>query len=107
MAKFSKPADEFGIWKTPYKYKGEEAQWMTYNGKTRIKEGFSREVMGDSIGAYMTYDFKEPQEVEVKIGVSYVSIENARENLEKEVGDSSFEEVYEQTKEAGIRSLKL
>ncbi|HEY9184828.1 MAG TPA: GH92 family glycosyl hydrolase [Salegentibacter sp.] len=107
VAKFSKPAEDFGIWKTPYNYEGEEAQWMTYNGKTRIKEGFTREVMGDSIGAYMTYDFKEPQEIEVKIGVSYVSIENARENLEKEVGNSSFEEVYEQTKEAWNKKLKV
>lgn len=107
VAKFSEPAEEFGIWKTPYEYKGEEAQWMTYNGNTRVKEGFAREVMGDSIGAYMTYDFKEPREVEVKIGVSYVSIENARENLEKEVGDLSFEEVYEQTKEAWNKKLKV
>jgi predicted alpha-1,2-mannosidase len=107
VAKFSEPAEEFGIWKTPYEYKGEEAQWMTYNGKTRIKEGFTREVMGDSMGAYMTYDFKEPREVEVKIGVSYVSIENARENLEKEVGKLSFEEVYEQTKEAWNKKLKV
>ena len=107
VAKFSEPAEEFGIWKTPYEYKGEEAKWMTYNGKTRIKEGFTREVMGDSIGAYMTYDFKEPREVEVKIGVSYVSIENARENLEKEVGDLSFKEVYEQTKEAWNKKLKV
>ena len=107
VAKFSEPAEEFGIWKTPYEYKGEEAQWMTYNGKTRVKEGFTREVIGDSIGAYMAYDFKEPREVEVKIGISYVSIENARENLEKEVGDLSFEEVYEQTKEAWNKKLKV
>ncbi|PRX39923.1 GH92 family glycosyl hydrolase [Salegentibacter salegens] len=107
VAKFSKPADNFGVWKTPYKYEGEEAQWMTYNGKTRIKEGFSREVVGDSIGAYMTYDFSEPQQVEVKIGVSYVSMENARENLEKEVGDSTFEEVYAQTKEEWKKKLRV
>lgn len=107
VAKFSKPADNFGVWKTPYKYEGEEAQWMTYNGKTRIKEGFSREVVGDSIGAYMTYDFNEPQQVEVKIGVSYVSMENARENLEKEVGDSTFEEVYAQTKEEWKKKLRV
>jgi len=107
VAKFSKPADEFGVWKTPYKYKGEEAQWMAYNGKTRIKEGFTREVVGDSIGAYMTYNFKQPHEVEVKIGVSYVSIDNARENLEKEVGASSFEDVYAKTKEAWNKKLQV
>jgi predicted alpha-1,2-mannosidase len=107
VARFSKPADNFGIWKTPYKYEGLEAQWMTYNGKTRIKEGFSREVVGDSIGAYMIYDFKKPQQVEVKIGVSYVSIENARENLEIEVGDATFEKIYAETKEEWNKKLKV
>ncbi|WP_232764155.1 GH92 family glycosyl hydrolase [Salegentibacter salinarum] len=107
VAKFSKPADNFGVWKTPYKNEGEEAQWMAYNGKTRIKERFSREVVGDSIGAYMTYDFSSPEQVEVKIGVSYVSIENARDNLENEVGDSSFEEVYAQTKTEWKKKLRV
>lgn len=107
VAKFSKPADDFGVWKTPYKYEGLESQWMGYNGKTRIKKGFTREVVGDSIGAYMTYDFATPQEVEVKIGVSYVSIENARENLEQEVGDATFEEVLAETQQAWKKKLQV
>ncbi|WP_133546758.1 GH92 family glycosyl hydrolase [Salegentibacter sp. 24] len=107
VAKFSRPADDFGIWKTPYNYEGTEAQWMSYNGKTRIKKGFTREVVGDSIGAYMTYDFKEPEQVELKIGVSYVSIENARENLEKEVGALSFDEVYAQTRQQWKNKLQV
>lgn len=100
VAEFSKPADEFGTWKTPYTYEGEEAQWMTYNGKTRIKEGFTREVVGDSIGAYFTYNFEQPTKVEMKIGISYVSIENARENLIKETEGKDFEEVYANTRKA-------
>ncbi|MDR9456811.1 MAG: GH92 family glycosyl hydrolase [Salegentibacter sp.] len=99
VAKFSEPAHEFGAWKTPYKYEGEEAQWMIYNGKTRIKEGFTREVIGDSIGAFFSYNFEQPTQVEVKIGVSYVSIENARENLEQEAGQASFDEVYKKTRD--------
>ncbi len=98
VAEFSKPADEFGAWKTPYKYEGEESQWMTYNGETRIKKGFRREVVGDSIGAYFTYNFDRPTSVEMKIGISYVSIENARENLKKETEDKDFDKVYEETK---------
>ena len=34
--------------------------------------------------------------VEVKIGLSFVSAANAKENLEKEIGDKSFEEIHEQ-----------
>ncbi|WP_423242471.1 GH92 family glycosyl hydrolase [Zhouia spongiae] len=105
VAKFSKPAEEFAIWNKPYTYEGVEAQWMGYNGKTRIMKGYTREVVGDSIGAYVTYNFDKQTQVEVKIGVSYVSIENARQNLEKEVGDMSFDQVYDKTKNEWNKAL--
>ena len=97
VAKFSKPADHFGVWKKPATYGGLEAQWMGYNGKTRVMEQSTKMVVGDSIGSYFSYKFEKPETVEVKIGVSYVSIENARENLEKETGNKSFEDIYKET----------
>ena len=97
VAKFSKPSEEFGIWKNSVKQEGLESQWMPYNGKTRFYENYRKEIIGDSIGAYMSYDFKKPTSVEVKIAVSYVSIENARENLKKETGELSFEDVFKKT----------
>lgn len=97
VAKFSKPADDYGVWKTPRIYDGTEGQWMGYNGKTRLYKQYRKEVIGDSIGSYFTYNFKKPTNVEVKIGVSYISIENARENLEKETSGLSFEDLYRKT----------
>ena len=97
VAKFSKPADRYGVWKKPRTYKGEEAQWMTYNGKTRMMERNTKMVVGDSIGTYFSYQFDKEESVVVKIGVSYVSIENARENLEKETSGKSFEDIYNET----------
>ncbi|GAL81879.1 alpha-1,2-mannosidase [Algibacter lectus] len=96
VAKFSKSATNYGVWKTPKKYKGAEAAWMPYNGKPRLMEGYRKEVLGDSIGSYFSYQFEKPTQVEVKIGVSYVSIENARENLEQETQDFSFETIHQQ-----------
>ncbi|WP_246124826.1 GH92 family glycosyl hydrolase [Algibacter pacificus] len=93
VARFSKPADKFGVWKKPRTYKGVEADWMTYNSETRIKENYTKEVVGDSIGAFMRYNFDSPSTIEMKIGISYVSIENARENLEKETADKSFDNI--------------
>ncbi|RED47523.1 GH92 family glycosyl hydrolase [Seonamhaeicola aphaedonensis] len=98
VARFSRPADTFGVWKTPRTYDGVEGKWMGYNGKYRIKENYTKEVVGDSIGAYMRYDFKTPTVVEMKIGVSYVSIENARENLEKETSNKTFNDILVDTK---------
>lgn len=91
VARFSKAADEFGVWKKPTTYKGVESEWMGYNGKTRLMKGFTKEVVGDSIGAYMRYNFDSPTQVEMKIGISYVSLDNARENLEKETLDRTFD----------------
>ena len=97
VARFSKPADSYGAWKKPSKYNGVESQWMGYNGKTRFMKRSNKMIVGDSIGTYFTYNFKKKAQVEVKIGVSYVSIENARENLEKEVANKSFETVRKET----------
>lgn len=97
VAKFSKPADNFGAWKKPRTYEGEEAQWMTYNGKTRVMEQTTKMVVGDSIGSYFSYHFDKEETIEVKIGVSYVSIENARENLETETSNKSFDTIYKDT----------
>lgn len=97
VAKFSKPAAKFGVWKKPSKYEGVEAQWMTYNGKTRMMDNSTKMVVGDSIGTYFSYDFDKAETVEVKVGVSYVSIANARENLEKETGNKTFDAVYKET----------
>ncbi|MBO3098744.1 GH92 family glycosyl hydrolase [Gelidibacter pelagius] len=105
VAKFSKPADNFGVWKKPAFYEGVEAQWMGYNGKTRLMEKSTKMVVGDSIGSYFTYNFDKPETIEVKIGVSYVSIENARENLEQETGGKSFEDVYKETHNAWNETL--
>ena len=99
VARFSRPADEFGVWKKPTTYKGAEAEWMGYNGKTRLMPGYAMEVVGDSIGSYMRYNFKEPTVVEMKVGISYVSIENARENLEKETATKSFDQILAEARE--------
>jgi predicted alpha-1,2-mannosidase len=105
VAHVSQPSTDFGIWNTPSKYKGTEAKWMSYNGKTHIKKGFMQHVVGDSIGGYFSYDFDSPQQVEMYVGISYVSIENARENLEKETENTDFDAIYAETKKAWNNKL--
>jgi predicted alpha-1,2-mannosidase len=105
VAKFSKPANHFGVWKKTPKYEGVEAQWMGYNGKTRMMKNTIKTVVGDSIGTYFSYEFDKKETVEVKIGISYVSIENARENLERETGNKSFDTVYKETYEEWNKEL--
>ena len=97
VAKFSKPADKFGVWKKPSTYHGVEAQWMGYNGKTRMMDKNTKMVVGDSIGTYFTYKLDKIESIVVKIGVSYVSIENARENLKRETEEKSFDAIKKAT----------
>jgi len=98
VARVNVDADKTGGWKTPRKVTGTEAQWMGYNGKTRIYEDYHKEIVGDSIGAFFSYNFERETEVELKIGVSYVSIENARENLDREAKNHSFLQLFYETK---------
>ncbi len=93
VVKLNKTADNFGAWKKPREYKGAESQWMGYNGKTRMLKEYMKPLVGDSIGAYFSFQFAEPTQVEVAIGISYVSIENARQNLESEIAGKKFEEI--------------
>jgi predicted alpha-1,2-mannosidase len=45
------------------------------------------------LGAYASYFNAKNEAIEVKIGISYVSIENARLNLEAEIGQMTFDNV--------------
>ncbi|MGP2569567.1 GH92 family glycosyl hydrolase [Ornithobacterium rhinotracheale] len=105
--KVSIPAEEFGSYKVADNYQGVEAQWMTYNGQTLLKPSFTNEVIGDSIGGFFSYNFKKPTQLELKIGVSYVSIENAKENLMKEIGQKDFNQVVAQTQNAWEDKLSV
>jgi predicted alpha-1,2-mannosidase len=93
VVKLSKKSSDYGVWKKSPKYSGVEANWMSYNGKTRILQQYKKPLVGDSIGVYFSYDLKQSEAIEVKVGISYVSIDNARENLQNEAGNASFDEL--------------
>ena len=52
---------------------------------------FKREIAGEDIGAYFTFQMEENETLEVKTGISFVSIENARLNLDGEQPAFDFE----------------
>ena len=83
-----------GYWKFQRPKKGVEAEWDPDDNKYKIYTRYSRELSGDDIGAWFTFDVAEGEQVEVRMGVSFVSIANARENLEKEQGGRHFNELH-------------
>jgi len=57
-----------------------------------VSEGSASET-GAWIGAFVNFQTSEGEAVEVKVGISLVSVEQARRNLEAEMLEKSFEEV--------------
>ena len=55
---------------------------------------YDRDLAGDDIGAWFTFDTVENEQIEVPLGVSFVSMENARQNLEAEQHGAGFDEIY-------------
>ena len=106
VARISQPAAECGYWKLQPEMSGIEAQWSGDSGRYKLYERYSREMMGNDIGFYFSLGEVAPgTSVELKVGISYVSIENARRNLEAEVGSSTFDEVRNMARGAWNEAL--
>lgn len=92
VARFSKAAKSFGGWKKMPAYKNVEAEWMQYHNSIKPYPGYQQELSGDDIGAWFDFDTKEQEAIEVKLGISFVSVENARQNLNAEQPGFAFEQ---------------
>jgi predicted alpha-1,2-mannosidase len=91
--KVSKAPKNIGYWKKQREMKGVEAEWDPDSGKYKIYKGYTREMSGDDIGVWFSYDTEANEQIEVKMGVSFVSIENARLNMNTEQPGFDFDKV--------------
>jgi putative alpha-1,2-mannosidase len=88
-AKFSKPFKSFGSWNGDKAFPGANTQ------------------SGTNVGAFANYATSKGEQVEVKIGVSNESVEQARQNLEKDIPAWGFEAVKSSAKNKWAASLDL
>ncbi len=85
VLRVSKTPSESGYWKKQRPMTGVEAEWTPDNGKYKIYRQYGRELAGDDVGYWFTFDdLRAGEQVEVRMGISYVSMENARKNLDAE-----------------------
>ncbi len=77
-AEFNRNASKYGVWKDK-------------NILSQLTAS------GINSGAYFTFDTNENNEVEYKISISYVSVANARENLQKDNNKGDFSVLKEAT----------
>lgn len=94
VMRVSKKPDNSGYWKMQPEMTGVEAEWTPDNGTYKIYTQYGRELSGDDIGYFFSYDNLAPgEQVEVRMGVSFVSTANARENLDKEQASLTFDQI--------------
>lgn len=94
VMKVSKAPEQIGYWKKQREMKGVEAEWDIHSGKYKLYTKYNREMSGDDVGVWFTYNTEANEEIEVKVGVPFVSIENARLNMETEQPGFDFDKIY-------------
>ena len=105
VLRVSKKPLSAGYWKKQPKMTGAEAQWDTDNGRYKLYTTYGKELAGDEIGYFFNYDCEEGEQIEVQMGVSFVSIENARENLNHEQQGFAFDKVCKAASSAWEQTL--
>lgn len=96
VARFSKAAKQSGVFKQMPAYRNVEAEWMQYNHSIKPYPGYRQEMAGDAVGSWFSFDTKPGEQLEVKLGISFVSIANARANLDAEQPGFAFDKTREQ-----------
>ena len=93
VMRVSKRPTEVGYWKKQPKMQGVEAEWDPDDGQYKLYKKYGRDIAGDDIGVYFSFDTEEAEQVDVQMGVSFVSIANARENLHAEQHGKTFDDI--------------
>ena len=100
VMRVSKAPQSEGPWKFQPQLSGVEAEWTPDDGTYKLYENYFKEVAGDNIGYRFCYDnLSEGEQITVQMGVSFVSIENARANLEAEQSGTDFDSIHAQAAE--------
>ncbi len=102
----SKTPTASGFWKKQPAMHGIEAEWAPDNGTYKIYNSYAREIAGDDIGYWFTFDdLADQEQIEVSVGVSFVSAENALANLNAEQPQCDFEKTLENARQTWAREL--
>ena len=95
VVKVNKKPVSTGYWKKQPTMTA-EAAWDHDSGRYKLYTRYGKEMAGNEIGYYFTYDCQQDEQIEVKVGVSFVSIANARANMDAEQEGFDFEKVCQQ-----------
>lgn len=98
-AEFSKPLRNFGVWSADipdgWRRKINDITSKRYRdivAKATIEKG-CRKKQGKHLGFYSEFETKENEQVLIKAGLSFTSMEGARKNLQSEIKDFNFDDI--------------
>ena len=103
--RINKVPSKGGFWKFQPQMKGVESAWTEDDGTYKIYQRYGREIAGNDVGYWFSFETAEGEQVELQMGVSFVSCENAWKNLDAEQtrltpGVSNFDAVRAAASEA-------
>lgn len=99
VLRVTKTPSRSGYWKKQRPMTGPEAQWTPDQGKYKLYTEYGRELSGDDVGYWFSFDdLQEGETVEVRMGVSFVSTQNARANLDAEQRGRSFDALRDEAR---------
>ncbi|HEV3229223.1 MAG TPA: GH92 family glycosyl hydrolase [Solirubrobacteraceae bacterium] len=109
VAQFSRPFTAFGTWRKQLLEPGSTSNQDAFLGQPFTYYPFSGDYyhygLTAQTGAYVTFAASAERTVEMRIGISYVSVQAARQNLEAETAGRSFDAIRAQARAAWNQAL--
>ena len=105
--RISRRAPASGYWKKQPPMEGVEAEWDKDQGKYKIYPTYRKEISGNDIGVWFSYDTKPGETIYVQTGVSFVSEENALLNLTTEQPKLDFAAVRRAAEDSWEKALRV
>ncbi len=110
-AQFSKPLVNYGVWSVNIpegmnrkRETVEGASFQEMTAKAEILKG-CKEKQGKHLGFFTEFSTQKDEAVLLKAGISFVSIDGAKENLAKEIPDWNFNKTLQNTQSLWNKAL--
>lgn len=110
-AQFSKPLKNFGTWSAAipdnWSRKREEVESAKYQeriAQAEVMKGLAKRE-GKHLGFYTEFATKAGEQVVLKSGISFVSVDGARKNLQAEIPHWNFESIRQQARSLWNKAL--
>ena len=110
-AQFSKPIENYAFWTAniPDDWVRKRDEVVSEKYLNRVAEAAiikgKKELKGKHIGFFTEFETEKDEEILLKVGISFVSMEGAEKNFKSEIRDKSFDQIYQQSRKLWDEAL--